>query len=75
MHMLSGASWLLVSLAMGVWLADGALAAEPFAGTFVGKELTIEAKAADGQYSGVIKLGEQSFPFTAREQEGALVGK
>lgn len=46
----------------------------PFAGVFKGEGMTLESKAAGGQYNGVIKIGDQSFPFTGKAAGGALTG-
>ncbi|MBI4624582.1 MAG: hypothetical protein HY736_15365 [Verrucomicrobia bacterium] len=45
-----------------------------FAGTFKGDGLSIESRAATGGYGGTMKMGEQSFPFTARAMGDALTG-
>lgn len=45
-----------------------------FAGTFRNDQLTIELRASGARYTGTIRMGDQSFPVTATEQDGVLEG-
>ena len=62
----------------GVFLGFACIAfaaGSPFVGTYRGADIVIEIKeSAPGQFAGTIVLDDEAAPFTAQEQEGALVG-
>lgn len=65
---------LVVSITCMSLVAAGAVADEPFDGTFRGEKLSVEIAPGGPGHVGTIHLGQQQFPFKAREQGGALRG-
>jgi hypothetical protein len=49
-------------------------AAAPFAGTFTDQRLTLELTESAGAYAGTIKLGDKTYPATARPAASGLDG-
>ena len=63
-----------LTLGIGLFINAQASAAQDYSGSYKGPKLAMTIANSGNGYTGQIRLGDQAFPFSAREENGKLVG-